>query len=360
MHGGMIIKFLLLAALLLGLPLFGIWIKGEPLKRYLEFPPQKHYIVHEEFSWMVFWSLAVLIAISTLPLILKAFKKSSPELTAESKHPFPWWGWLGVVITGTSWIFAWTRFPWFQTFQPHTFTPLWIGYILIINALCFRRSSHCMLLDRPKFFFLMFPLSAGFWWFFEYLNRFVQNWYYTEQHQFGPTEYFWYATLPFSTVLPAVLGTQEWLSSFSFLEKFRSLHQTRILSSRWIAWSLLLISSIGLFGIGIWPNLLFPLLWVSPLLILASLQILGGGNQLVTELSKGDWRSFVSFALAGLVCGFFWEMWNYYSYAKWIYTVPYVDRFHIFEMPLIGYAGYLPFGLECAVIMNPFFLKRLI
>jgi hypothetical protein len=27
-----------------------------------------------------------------------------------------------------------------------------------------------------------------------------------------------------------------------------------------------------------------------------------------------------------------------------------VDRFRIFEMPLLGYAGYLPFGIECAAI----------
>ena len=53
--------------------------------------------------------------------------------------------------------------------------------------------------------------------------------------------------------------------------------------------------------------------------------------------------------LAALICGCFWEMWNVFSLEKWIYTVPFVDRFHIFEMPLLGYAGYLPFGLECAV-----------
>jgi hypothetical protein len=27
-----------------------------------------------------------------------------------------------------------------------------------------------------------------------------------------------------------------------------------------------------------------------------------------------------------------------------------VDRFPVFEMPLLGYAGYLPFGLEIALI----------
>ena len=43
-------------------------------------------------------------------------------------------------------------------------------------------------------------------------------------------------------------------------------------------------------------------------------------------------------------------MWNYGSLARWIYDVPYVGRFKFFEMPVLGYAGYLPFGWECAVI----------
>ena len=29
-----------------------------------------------------------------------------------------------------------------------------------------------------------------------------------------------------------------------------------------------------------------------------------------------------------------------------------MDRFHIFAMPILGYAGYLPFGLECVVVAN--------
>jgi hypothetical protein len=47
-----------------------------------------------------------------------------------------------------------------------------------------------------------------------------------------------------------------------------------------------------------------------------------------------------------LICSFFWEMWNFYSYPKWIYQIPFVDFLHIFEMPLLGYGGYLPFALE--------------
>ena len=71
---------------------------------------------------------------------------------------------------------------------------------------------------------------------------------------------------------------------------------------------------------------------------------------MLSDLSKGRWTMIVASAVSALICGFFWEMWNYFSMAKWVYSVPYVQKFHLFEMPLLGYAGYLPFGLECAVI----------
>jgi hypothetical protein len=58
----------------------------------------------------------------------------------------------------------------------------------------------------------------------------------------------------------------------------------------------------------------------------------------------------ISSALAALFCGLFWETWNFYSLAKWKYSVSFVHRFLIFEMPILGYAGYLPFGLECLMM----------
>jgi hypothetical protein len=36
--------------------------------------------------------------------------------------------------------------------------------------------------------------------------------------------------------------------------------------------------------------------------------------------------------------------------AHWEYAIPFVERFYLFEMPLLGYAGYLPFGLACLAI----------
>ena len=54
----------------------------------------------------------------------------------------------------------------------------------------------------------------------------------------------------------------------------------------------------------------------------------------------------VSLALGCLLCGFFWEMWNFYGYPKWIYNTPGVDFLYVFEMPLPGYLGYIPFSFE--------------
>ncbi len=57
-------------------------------------------------------------------------------------------------------------------------------------------------------------------------------------------------------------------------------------------------------------------------------------------------------AAGALVCGWFWEMWNYWAFPKWQYFIPYVDFAHIFEMPLLGYGGYLPFGLEVYAVYH--------
>jgi len=69
-------------------------------------------------------------------------------------------------------------------------------------------------------------------------------------------------------------------------------------------------------------------------------------------LREGNWRPIVSLSFGALICGFFWEMWNYYSWPKWIYHTPGTEFLHVFEMPLLGYAGYIPFALELYALRN--------
>ena len=58
----------------------------------------------------------------------------------------------------------------------------------------------------------------------------------------------------------------------------------------------------------------------------------------------------------------YWKNWStrddLKSLAHWEYAIPFVHRFQLFEMPLLGYAGYLPFGLECVAVAQFIFPER--
>ena len=345
-------------AMIFGLPLLGVLLASEPLGRYLEFPPRTSYVEHEPFSWPVFLALGLLIVTFLGPILFQIavsnHQRCRKRFTFHClRLTFPWWGWLGIAWTGLWWAVAWTRFPWMAPLQEHTFTPLWLGYIATVNACTFARIGHCMMVDRPRYFLSLFPLSAAFWWLFEYLNRFVQNWHYIGVGDLSSLEYVVRATIPFSTVLPAVMGTAELLTSYpaisADLDRFKPVHLVR---TKLTSWVLLLFSCLGLLGIGFWPNYLFPLVWVGPLLLVVSLQALTGTPTILSPLARGDWRGLWGAALAALMCGFFWELWNWKSLAHWEYAIPFVHRFQLFEMPLVGYAGYLPFGLECVAVAD--------
>jgi hypothetical protein len=346
-----IVKCSVLTAMLLGLPLAGVLATKLPFSRYLEFPPATRYVQHAPFSWAAFIAYTLFILAVTGPFLVHGLRnrKLTPIKTPPVK-PYPWWGWCGAVLGLAAWVLAWNRFPWFAACQAHTFTPLWLAYILTVNGLTCRRKGTCLLLRRPVSFLCLFPLSAGFWWFFEYLNRFVQNWSYTGV-AFTPFEYVLFATLSFSTVLPAVVSTREWLLSYSWWTRaYGHFFRIRVSFPRFFAATVLLGAGSGLLLLGVYPNHLFALLWISPLLILVSLQTLFKEWHIFSSLTNGDWSFVLASALAALLCGVFWEMWNYCSLAKWVYHVPFVQRFHVFEMPILGYAGYLPFGLECSVV----------
>ncbi len=351
MHGFLLV--LSAVVLLIGLPIAGIAAFGHDVRTYLEFPPVTRYVEHEPFSWGVFCGLAVFVLCALCPFVVRALRcrtETHPRTRAVTTS-FPWWGFAGLALGALAWVFAWTRFSWLAPLQLHSFTPLWIAYIVVVNALTRQRSGSCMLTGRPLLFLTLFPVSAAFWWFFEYLNRFVQNWYYVEVDSFSAAGYAVSASVSFSTVLPAVLGTRDLLLTYPLLQSaFTSWQPVSIRHPRLLGACVFAVSCCCLFLIGIVPNMLYPLVWIAPCLLLVSLQAMFSQATIFQGLARGDWRGIVSAAAAALACGFFWELWNCYSLAKWIYAVPYVHRFRIFEMPLLGFAGYLPFGLECAVV----------
>ena len=355
----MIRKISLLAIFTLlvgGLPLLGASLAGRSMPDFVSFPPLTAPAGHKPFSWPVFTGY-LLLAVGILAVIGAAARRQTSG-SGSGRYPvkgqLPWWGWAALLALLVCWCLAWTRFPWFAGLQRHTFFPLWLSYIVVANALCFRQRGNCPMLEKPLFFLNLFPVSAVFWWYFEYLNQFVRNWYYTGV-DYGPLAYSLHASISFATVLPAVYTTRVWISEMKwFRQRFSGFPPLRQAGSTALAWAVFLISCAGLAGVAVWTDELFSLLWTAPVLILASLQRLAGQNCIFSSMADGDWQPVVSAAMAALFCGFLWEMWNYFSLAKWVYSVPYVHRFEIFEMPVLGYMGYLPFGLECIAIAELF------
>lgn len=272
---------------------------------------------------------------------------------APAQSRFPWWGVGAIAWTLLWWVLAWNRFAWFAGAQAYTFAPLWLGFIVTVNAVACWRNGTCLLVRSPGCWLLLFGVSAAFWWVFEWLNRFVDNWHYLGVARFTATEYAIHATVCFSTVLPAVTAVRECLGGWQGLQAALSVGPSApgLVKRRHAAAASLGLGIVGLILAGALPRYFYAALWLAPLLIGLGLALRSGARGWWCDLERGDWRDAGSWALAALICGFWWELWNLQSLARWVYTVPFVDRWHVFAMPALGYTGYLPFGLECALVV---------
>lgn len=372
-----ILHYLLLALVLLGIPCACALVSGntEILDGLRQFPPrtedwgfhpEKLWNIRRPFNWWWFLGMTTFTLATLYPFAKRGLRSLRATPTPHTPPPpliststFPWFGWLGLAILTAAWVLAWTRFAWFKPFQPHTYFPLWFGLILTLNALCVKRAGHSPLTDHPFLYALTFPTSSLFWWFFEFLNRFVWNWYYLGVADMSSTEYLCYATLCFSTVLPGVMAMAEFLGTFRLFDDrlYDDMGKVSIRSGK-SCLVLTALSAIGLTGIVFFPDYAYPFLWISPLMVFVLIQILLKEPCLLDRLRTGSWGLVYRYAIAALLCGFCWETWNYWSYAKWIYAVPWVHGWQVWEMPLIGFAGYLPFGVECAAVTAWLYASR--
>ena len=262
--------------------------------------------------------------------------KSTPARSTWPAH-----GWVGIILTALFWYLNWgltgLRSHW-------AFFPLWLGYILTTDALIFYRKGNSWFTRNPKGFALLFLFSAPFWWVFEALNARTEYWLYTPIESFSNLEYYLYCTLNFSIVLPAVLSTAQLFLTFTWLRKLKP--GWKLGSRPATVWLFFLAGWAMLAATLIWPQYGMAFIWMSLFFIMDPINLWLGKPSLIKRTAEGDWRLVFALWLGGLTCGFFWEMWNYYSSPKWLYQVPYVDFWHVFEMPLLGYLGYLPFALE--------------
>jgi hypothetical protein len=250
---------------------------------------------------------------------------------------------VGVALIAVWWVIAWAGV---RPFSGYYFFPIWFGYILTVDALLAFRTGTSPISRSGVRVVWLFLLSVPLWWVFEAFNQVVGNWQYHQARHFPTIAYVVLSSLAFSTVVPAVLTTSELVRSFrlrplAFLPAV-SLSRRRLLGLHLAGWVMILVTWL-------WPTWAFPLVWLSGIFLIDPIVTVLGGCSVGSYLEQGDWSIVSNLGLGTLICGFFWEMWNVYSLPKWTYAIPHVGWLHIFEMPILGYGGYLPFGLEVYV-----------
>lgn len=257
------------------------------------------------------------------------------------RRRFPIHGWLGIGLVVVAWSLNWSL----SGLRTHSlFFPLWLGYCLLVDALVYFRKGTSLLSRSRRRYVGLFLISAPVWWLFELFNWRLQNWQYQGAESFTPLQFWLWATLNFSTVIPAVFGSAELLGSFGWIRKIGK--GLIISTDRRTTGAFFLVGLIMLALMFVFPRLFFPFAWLSVYFVLEPLNVYLGNRNLAAHTARGDWRPVLALWAGTLLTALFWEMWNYFSYPKWVYHIPWGDALHIFEMPLLGYGGYLPFSLE--------------
>jgi hypothetical protein len=258
---------------------------------------------------------------------------------------FPLHGWIGLAALVGSQTALFLRL---DPVATHFYSLIWWPYILTVDGLVYGFRGHSLIKNRPREFFLLIPWSVALWLTFEAFNLVLQNWYYVGI----PREIFvrWPGYfVAYGTVLPAIFETRELLDAWGVFGKNRV---PKIRFTPRGHRNFILLGSFMLLLALAWPLYAFPLVWGGFVFLLDPLNYRRGRPSLFRELEQGSLTKFYQLLLAGLICGGLWEFWNFWATAKWIYSVPWVGKVKIFEMPVLGFLGFPPFAVECYVMAH--------
>jgi hypothetical protein len=265
----------------------------------------------------------------------------------------PRYGWIGLLVLAVSEAGMLARVEPFY----HWHTPIaWTAYILLADAIVWKRRGSSWLRNNPAELFFLACASVPLWVIFEMYNKYViRNWYYSGLPDDLLLRYFGYVW-SFATIWPAIFETGDLISS---------LRDRRAPTSRadvpvphppgragWVcvaAGALMLTVPILLRSTPLATYLAAPV-WLGFILLLDPLNARAGGESILGDWRQGRLARVGHLTGAGLICGLLWEFWNYWSGAKWIYNVPILPEVKLFEMPILGFAGFPAFALECFVL----------
>src|SRR6185437_12802429 len=289
-------------------------------------PPRDHAIAT---------SFGLAITALTLAWLLVGYFRS------RRRRPFPAHGWLGLVALVIAEVLMFRGIAPVSTF----FTPIaWSAWILVADAAVLALTNRSRLNDAPIVLVRMVALSIPLWLIFEAYNLRLRNWTYVgvPAGWLGIFGYVW----SFATITPAIFETSDLVQAI-----LPPLPGKPWKIPRGAENALMVCGALCLIVPLVLPrdiaSYLFVLVWLGFLFLLDPINRRLGLPSFLGDLSEGFRQRACGFFLAGWICGWLWEFWNYWAGAKWLYIFPILRHHKVFEMPIPGYFGFLPFALEC-------------
>ena len=245
------------------------------------------------------------------------------------------YGFIGILLIS----FAEINF--FLKIQPLAswyFPIIWLGFILVVDALIYKIRKYSPLMNHPVGLAFIFLLSIPFWYVFEFWNIFTLNWYYTPE--FTPLIRFVSAAF----IFPAIYETYLLISTVHLFDNIKLQKSHKI--TKKVLYSIVLLGVICFIIPVFFPKFAFPMAWLTFFFILDPINYLHKQPSIIGHLKDKNLKVPLSFLFTGIIIGFLWEFWNYWAIPKWTYDIPFISFFKIFEMPILGYLGYFPFAFE--------------
>lgn len=273
-------------------------------------------------------------------------------------HRFPQYGTLGllmVFLMQSALVFSalghWTEVPW-HLITANATPVCWWGYILAVDAWVYRCKGESLLFHRRTLFVLQCILSVAFWCLFEAYNRLMPGWQYLNLPEDMSWRYVGYLAA-FATIMPGMFLTLETLTFYRWFDR------ARLPSFRWRNAVLNLSVMIGAIFVVApplcpepWRGYLWAFVWTGWVFLLEPFNYRRGMPSLYRDWEYGSLSRTLRLFATGVICGFLWEFWNVWAYTKWIYIFPVGQDWKLFEMPLAGFLGFLPFAAGYFVMFH--------
>ncbi len=236
-----------------------------------------------------------------------------------------------------------------QYFSTWYYCWVWWSIIIFLQSLIKLKDKYADLFDDLRNFLFISFFSVPFWLFFELINIRLGNWHYVNLPSNLLSRWLGYF-IAYATVLPAIFTVKRFLLVSNLSIPFPSILKNLFYSISECPTPFVIFAGVICFVFTLaFPTYCFPLIWVFLVFFLDPINEFLGIKSFIYQWKRRYFDDTKGFLLSGFICGMLWESLNFWAGSKWQYSLPFFDSPKIFEMPLLGYLGFLPFALESAV-----------